>query len=127
MRRPKLLILDDNEILAQVLCRLAKLCEWDATFITKPQEAIELLLNEEFDCFLTDQQMPEKNGIDVIRALRKLGNNTPALLMSGCDITLTSQQTLELQIIAFLKKPFTKKSLKSYLMQSKTKGLALAA
>jgi len=40
------------------------------------------------DCLLVNQHMPGLKGLDLIAKLREAGDNTPAILITGCESAL---------------------------------------
>ena len=49
------------------------------------QEALDYLDSAEYDVVLLDIMMPKKSGLEVLRALRKKGRQTPVLLLTAKD------------------------------------------
>ncbi|MBN1244416.1 PAS domain S-box protein [Candidatus Bathyarchaeota archaeon] len=47
-----------------------------------PKEAMEKLKRSEYDAIVSDYQMPEKNGLELLRELRQQGNDTPFILFT---------------------------------------------
>ncbi len=50
---------------------------------TSGTKAIELSENEKFDAIISDYKMPEISGIEVLKKLRKKGNDTPFIILTG--------------------------------------------
>jgi len=46
-------------------------------------EAIQLISERSFDAIVSDYQMPEMNGIEFLRFLRRSGNDTPFIIFTG--------------------------------------------
>ena len=47
-----------------------------------PIEALEVIKNEKFDLIITDINMPQMSGFDLIKILRDSGIKTPALALT---------------------------------------------
>ncbi len=47
------------------------------------KKAYELMEKENFDIIVSDYQMPDINGIDFVKQIRKSGNNIPFILFTG--------------------------------------------
>ena len=127
MKKRKLLILDDDQILGRTIAQMANACGWDATSVLFPQDAIEFLENNEYDCFITDYRMPEQTGLEVIKGLRTLNNQTPVILMSGSLVSLDQHTKANLSIQDFLQKPFGYQELQRALEKLPEVRLAMAA
>jgi len=57
--------------------------EWEMTFIDDPRKAIQRLEEEPFDIVVTDMQMPEVSGLDVLIRVREINDKTCRLILSG--------------------------------------------
>jgi CheY-like chemotaxis protein len=60
-----------------------------------------------FDAIVTDLTMPGLNGIDLIREIRSLGVDLPAVLITGNRETLPPQVLASLPRVTLVAKPFT--------------------
>jgi CheY-like chemotaxis protein len=69
-RQLRFLVVDDNEDIRDVFCRLVKRAGHEASTATDGLEAVELLQQETFDVMLLDLTMPRMNGVEVARWLR---------------------------------------------------------
>ncbi len=103
---PRLLILDDEAPVAEAISWIARSIGWQVSTTHDPQEAMALLRNNAADVFLTDYNMPQCNGLEVIENLR-LGQSTmPVILMSGLTRTIDRSRAQRLGVLAVLEKPF---------------------
>lgn len=87
MLRPRVLVIDDNELLARSLARMLKSYE---TFVENdPRVAVARICGgEPFDVILCDLRMPGLNGREVLRAIRahfSSGGGPRIIMMSGSD------------------------------------------
>jgi len=84
------------------------------------QEALQALLDEEFDCALLDIQMPIMSGVEVLKRLRKMEQNTGRVRTPVAAITAYAMESDRIHILeqgcdAFLAKPITMEALSSML------------
>ncbi len=75
----RFLVVDDNEDIRDVFCRLIERAGHLASTATDGQEAVETLQGEGFDVMLLDLTMPRMNGVDVVRWLREHPDVAPAM------------------------------------------------
>ncbi len=74
-------------MITQMLAMLLEI-SLDAEVLTtnEPLHARELLRERKISLLLTDHLMPQLNGINLIRELRREGNRVPVILLTGyCD------------------------------------------
>ncbi len=70
------------------------------------QEAIDLYTREEFDFICLDIMMPEKNGYEVCREIRKQNSSVPVLFLSAKSEEIDKVVGLELGADDYIVKPF---------------------
>jgi two-component system chemotaxis response regulator CheY len=84
-----ILAVDDSESMRQVVALTLKMAGYDATVATDGEKALAMAQKNHYDLVLTDVNMPNMNGIELIRALRALpGYKTTPIL------TLTTEREL---------------------------------
>ena len=66
----RFLVVDDNEDIRDVFCRLVKRAGHLASVARDGLEALAILQRESFDVMLLDLSMPRMNGVEVVRWLR---------------------------------------------------------
>jgi CheY-like chemotaxis protein len=69
-RQLHFLVVDDNEDLRDVFCRLVERSGHLASTAEDGQEAVDLLAETSYDVMLLDLTMPRMNGVEVVRWLR---------------------------------------------------------
>lgn len=75
----RILIVDDSNAMRMILKRTLRQAGYniaDLGVATGPTEALELLKNEKFDLVLSDWNMPDGKGIDMLRDMRASGIDT---------------------------------------------------
>jgi CheY-like chemotaxis protein len=81
-----ILIVDDDESLRKSLARLFRSMGFTAiTVVSDGSAAAERLMSEQFECVISDLEMPIVSGLDLLRVVRGDGRtkNVPFVLMSG--------------------------------------------
>ena len=114
----KVLILDDNETNLKILSR--QLANWGVKVVktTKPDEAINFVKEQLFDCAIIDMQLPETNGIEVSKAIKKLdnGKTLPLLLLSSVLVELSPEEVG--LFISHIQKPVREAGLRQSLLKA---------
>ena len=78
-RQLRFLVVDDNEDIRDVFCRLVERAGHVASTAYDGQDAVETLERERFDVMLLDLTMPRMTGVEVVRWLRDRPEVAPAL------------------------------------------------
>lgn len=113
-RRPSILIVEDNIIMADVLRRAVTRSGFQVQIANNGVEALKACLAADFDAIVTDFQMPELNGLQMVEALRKRDRNssTPIIFVSGKGLELDCERICdEFGIEKVLFKPFSPRDL----------------
>ena len=78
-RQLRFLVVDDNEDIRDVFCRLVERAGHEAATAYDGQDAVETLERERFDVMLLDLTMPRMTGVEVVRWLRDRPDVAPDL------------------------------------------------
>jgi CheY-like chemotaxis protein len=78
-RQLRFLVVDDNEDIRDVFCRLVERAGHVASTAYDGQDAVETLERERFDVMLLDLTMPRMTGVEVVRWLREHPDVAPEL------------------------------------------------
>ncbi|MFZ5806067.1 MAG: response regulator [Verrucomicrobiota bacterium] len=103
----KLLVVDDQEAVAMIVCEIAAQGGWEAIHTNKANDVPNLIKSEEIDILLIDYLMPEKNGLDVVSELRQAGETLPVILFSGETWQIDTEQAEALGVVQILQKPLS--------------------
>ena len=100
-----LLVEDDREISKQVKDWL-ELNHHSVESSENGKEALEFLQFYEYDVIILDWNLPEMEGIDILRQFRDGGGKTPVLMLTGKDTVDDIEQGLVKGADDYLTKPF---------------------
>ena len=78
-RQLRFLVVDDNEDIRDVFCRLVERAGHAASSAHDGQDAVETLERERFDVMLLDLTMPRMSGVEVVQWLREHPDVAPGL------------------------------------------------
>lgn len=101
-----ILIIDDETEIGEILVDLLSPEYEKVVFANHPQKAKELLTKESFSIIMSDVNMPELKGPDLIRLLRASGNLTPVVFLTGAASKDTVLTAIRLGVSDVLEKPF---------------------
>jgi len=81
--------------------------EWNMSFVSSGEQAIEHLENNKVDILVTDMKMPEMSGVELLRIVQSRFSNVIRIALSGLEITPEIQDALKSSIIhRYFRKPF---------------------
>lgn len=108
-----ILLVDDNEALAKLSDRMLSGLGYRVTTMTNSIEALEYFTDNpnDIDLIISDQTMPGLTGKELIRKLLKIRPSLPCVLCTGYSSKLSPDELSELNLKAFLMKPFEKAQL----------------
>ena len=70
------MFIKDEEILTKTLARLLERKDYEVRVTTRPEEALRMASEEDFDLILCDVRMPGKNGVETILEMQSLRQKT---------------------------------------------------
>ncbi|MFF1530406.1 response regulator [Cellulomonas sp. NPDC058312] len=105
----RVLIADDSRVMRQIVIRTLRQAgyDWEITEAADGAEALDAVRADEPDVVLSDWNMPNMTGIDLLRALRAEGFSTPFGFVTSEgseEMRTTADEAGALFLIA---KPFT--------------------
>lgn len=106
MPQGNLLIVDDEPLLLQTLEATLEDCAGRIFVAGDGQAALDLLDLETIHCILCDINMPRMNGVEVLKALRKQGNNVPFIFFTAHGNRDLMLEAAKYGAFDFLDKPF---------------------
>jgi EAL domain-containing protein (putative c-di-GMP-specific phosphodiesterase class I) len=80
--------------------------------------AIELARTRQFDVVLTDIQLPNFSGLEILRAVRERDRDTPVVLMTGGPGLDSARIAVEWGALSYLIKPLSMSQLRDVLMRA---------
>lgn len=106
----KLLIVDDEEKIRQLISKYAVFEGYDVTCAEDGMTATELLRHKDFDLVILDIMLPDIDGFSVCRELRK-SKKTPVIMLSARGEEYDRLHGFEVGVDDYVVKPFSPKEL----------------
>jgi CheY-like chemotaxis protein/HPt (histidine-containing phosphotransfer) domain-containing protein len=107
----KILVIDDNTINLNVACGLLGLCKIAADTALSGREAIEKIRKTGYDLVFMDHMMPEMDGTEATRLIRKMGIDMPIIALTANAITGAREEFMAAGMNDMLTKPIQKELL----------------
>lgn len=103
----KILVVDDDEALRQSLAEQLRLYEEFGTAEAGTgAEALAIVKQEHFDAILLDIGLPDMDGREVCRAMRRVGVGAPVIMLTGATTDADTILGLESGATDYVTKPF---------------------
>lgn len=107
MSRGHVLVVDDETSILNTLKKALSLEGYHVDIAGGASLANRRLATATYDIVLLDVALPDGNGLDVLNALRKAGNPTPVVMMSGHATIDVAVRATQLGALDFLEKPLS--------------------
>jgi DNA-binding response OmpR family regulator len=104
--KKRILLLEDDPMLAETIEELLEDEGYDVSLAYDGDEASELTYREKFDLYLFDINVPEIDGLSLLKALREVDDNTPAIFISALVDIETIAMAFNVGAKDYIKKPF---------------------
>lgn len=120
----RVMLIDDEP---SVLIGLRLLLDWDAHdaeicgAFQHPDQALEAAVSLQPDLIITDIEMPEISGLDLIVSLKTVCPNTTCIILSAYSDFSYAQRAVELGVYRYLLKPLAADTLSKLLQEVKEK------
>lgn len=113
-----ILVVEDNQINQKVAFHALQKGGARVHIVENGQTAVELTLLQSYDCILMDIQMPEMDGYEATRAIRKNGINTAIIAMTASALKGEKEKCLEAGMNAYISKPYEQQELFTTILKA---------
>jgi excisionase family DNA binding protein len=104
--RPRVLVVDDEESIRDLLAKTLALAEYDIDMAADGRSALERLRIIPYDLLITDLKMPGVDGLTVIKEARRLKADIPVIIITGFSTEASAIEAVNLGVSGYLTKPF---------------------
>ncbi len=104
--KTRLLVVDDEESLAEFLRLLFEKEDYDVRTAGSVEEARKQLDEHTFDLVLCDILMPDGNGLDLLRAIKEASPLTAVIMMTAYASNKSAVEAMKLGAYSYISKPF---------------------
>lgn len=103
---PSVLIVDDEPMICKYLSNKYKQEGYDTLTATNGKDALSICKINSPDVIVTDVNMPDTSGVDLIQDIKHFNNYTPVILFITAYYDLSSQEINNMGVNALFNKPF---------------------
>jgi DNA-binding response OmpR family regulator len=111
----KILIVEDERRLGQFLKQGLSEQAYTAAWVQTCRDATDALVETHYDIVVLDLNLPDGDGLDLVREWRQSGFNEPVLILSARDTLEDRIRGLDLGADDYLPKPFSLEELLAHL------------
>ncbi len=86
----RILVVDDKELMRDSVATALSRADYSVTSASSAKAAMEKLAERSFDTVITDLQMPEMSGLDLLREIRRLDEQLPVIFMTAYGTVQTA-------------------------------------
>ena len=117
---PVILVVDDDPDVLELLgMRIELLVPLKVIKETSPGKALEILKARDIPIVITDINMPEMSGVDLLRRINALLKGVQVIVMTAGTSTMNSIECFQQGASDFLIKPFIDEDIKKVLVSAK--------
>lgn len=104
--RPRILVVDDEASIRELLLKTLALAEYDVDLAPDGRTALDRLKIIPYDLLITDLKMPGVDGLTVIREARRFRPDLPVIIITGFSSEASAIEAVNLGVSGYLTKPF---------------------
>ncbi len=109
--KSKILLLEDDLNLSETVCDYLEEKGFEVICVYDGEEALSSIYENDFDLLLFDVNVPNKNGFEVLKEVRRDDKNTPAIFITSLNSMDSLEQGYSSGCDDYIRKPFELKEL----------------
>jgi CheY-like chemotaxis protein len=115
-----ILVVDDQEIICELIAEYLKSDGHETMMAPNGRAALEIFQRAHFDLVITDQSMPEMNGVHLGQAIHQEPNAAPVILLTGFGEEMQAMEDRPKGIDLVVSKPVSNADLRRAIHQVMT-------
>ena len=120
----RVLVVDDDRAICDFMETFLAKDGYDVEAVSDPGRAPDLVKSGGYHLVVLDLMMPKVDGIEVLRKIRKVDSDVAVVIFTGYPSLETAVQSMKLDAVDYLKKPFNPDEFRAVLDRvMKKKGL----
>ncbi|MBW2632789.1 MAG: sigma-54-dependent Fis family transcriptional regulator, partial [Deltaproteobacteria bacterium] len=119
----KIIVVDDEKSICSNVEKILKKSNYEVVHAISADEAMEKMAMDSFSLLISDIVMPGKNGLELLKLVKKQWPLTKAVMMTAYASTETAVKAIRLGALDYIPKPFTPDELRSTVEKALKGGL----
>jgi PAS domain S-box-containing protein len=117
------LIAEDNMVSQRFIRTIIRKRNWNIFYVPNGKEVLTMLENRKIDLIIMDTEMPEMNGIETIKEMRRkekegsINAHVPIIVMNSEEVEHSREKYIELGVEGYLSKPIVATDMNSKIEQ----------
>lgn len=103
----RLLVVDDKEMMRDSVATMLARKGHSVVVATGAEQALEKIAQRPLDCVITDLQMPDRSGLELLQEIRRQDEQLPVVFMTAFGTVETAVAAMKQGAFDFLTKPFS--------------------
>jgi excisionase family DNA binding protein len=104
--RPRVLVVDDEASIRDLLAKTLALAEYDVDVAPDGRSALERMRLYPYDLLIADLKMPGMDGLTVIREAKRYKADLPVIIITGFSTESSAIEAVNIGVAGYLTKPF---------------------
>ncbi|MEF2230595.1 MAG: response regulator [Pseudodesulfovibrio sp.] len=121
----KVLLIDDEEEFLSTLSERMELRGMNVNTASNARNAVEALDSGDYDAIVLDLQMPDMNGIDMLKVIRKTHPDMQVILLTGQATLEAGIEAMKLGAMDFMEKPADINALTEKIKKAQAKKMVI--
>jgi len=126
-RKANVLVVDDEKTVCNSCKKILIQEGYNVEVALSGEEALNKVKGNGFDVVITDWKMPEIDGIEMARRIKKENPNITVIMITGYPSVDSTIKAMRAGISDYVPKPFTPEELSDVVMRALLKGHAVPA
>jgi DNA-binding response OmpR family regulator/flavodoxin len=110
---PKIIVVDDEQSICSNVEKILRKNDYEVVHAMSADDALEKMAMESFSLLISDIVMPKKNGLELLKLVKKQWPLTKAVMMTAYASTDTAVKAIRMGALDYISKPFTPDELRS--------------
>jgi DNA-binding NtrC family response regulator len=106
-RSIRIAVVDDNEDIVELLGEVLKQSEYSSDLFTVSKDALLASTSQEYDIVITDLEMPEVTGIELLARVKEVFPLTQFIMITGYASVKSAADAMHRGAVSYLTKPLT--------------------
>jgi DNA-binding response OmpR family regulator len=119
-RMPQILLMEDETNVAKGLKLVLGEAGYEVDWAETGKSALELCRRKRYDLMLADLRLPDVDGMEVIKEVRRQWPQTGVIVITGYSTVDSAIEALKLGASDYLQKPFTDDEIKAAINEALT-------